>query len=160
MLSKEKLQAMKYLKSEFTQLQNDPSLAQLGCSIGLVNSNDFFHWKFTLVGPSDTAYANGFFFLTADFRDDYPKHKPEVRFINKIYHLNVSPPNGHVSISTLNSWKEGTPFLDVIAAIYILFYNQNPLSPYSGEMSREYQSNRSEFDRKVKEWTKEYASFP
>ena len=99
MLSKERLAAMKYLKTEYNKLQNDPILS-LGCTVGLVN-NDIFHWKISLLGPQDTPYAGGMFFLTADFTDQYPQSKPEVRFTNKIYHLNVSPSNGHICISTL-----------------------------------------------------------
>ena len=98
------------------------------------------------------------FFLTADFPETYPKDKPEVKFTNKIYHLNVSPRNGHICISTLNQWKEGTPMVDVMSAIFALFYSQNPLSPYDGAMAREYETNRKEFDRKAKEWTQKYAS--
>ena len=157
MLSPQKLQTMKYLKKEFDQLQNDPILA-LGVTVGLPDPSNIFHWKITLSGPQDTPYAGGLFFLTADFPDTYPQTKPEIRFVNKIYHLNVSPSNGHICISTLNSWKPKTPMVDVISAIFALFYSQNPGSPYSGEMAREYESNRREFDRKAKEWTKKYAS--
>ena len=158
MISKKKLEAMKYIKKEFDKLQNDPILS-LGCTVGLNEKykNDIFHWKITLIGPSDTPYAGGTFFLTSDFTEDYPTTKPEVRFVNKIYHLNVSPSNGHICISTLNSWKPETPMVDVISAIFALFYDQNPKSPYSGEMAREYETNRPEFDKKVKEWTKKYA---
>ena len=156
MLSKEKLAAMKYLKNEYTKLQSDPILS-LGCTVGLVN-NDIFHWKLSLIGPTDTPYAGGMFFLTADFPDTYPQKKPEVRFTNKMYHLNVSPTNGHICISTLNQWKPGTPMVDVMSAIFALFYSQNPLSPYDGAMAREYETNKRKFDRKAKEWTQKYAS--
>ena len=156
MLPKAKLAAMKYLKKEYTKLQSDPILS-LGCTVGLVN-NDIFHWKLSLIGPTDTPYAGGMFFLTADFPETYPKDKPEVKFTNKIYHLNVSPRNGHICISTLNQWKEGTPMVDVMSAIFALFYSQNPLSPYDGAMAREYETNRKEFDRKAREWTQKYAS--
>ena len=61
MLSKEKLAAMKYLKKEYDNLQNDPILS-LGCTVGLAN-NDIFHWKISMVGPQDTPYAGGVFFL-------------------------------------------------------------------------------------------------
>ena len=158
MLSKKKLETMKYIKNEFNKLQNDPILS-LGCTVGLNEKfkNDIFHWKITLIGPIDTPYAGGMFFLTADFPEDYPKKKPEVRFVNKIYHLNVSPSNGHICISTLNEWKPKTPMVDVISAIFALFYDQNPDSPYSGQMAREYVTNRNEFNRKAKEWTQQYA---
>ena len=158
MLSKKKLEAMKYIKKEFDKLQNDPILS-LGCTVGLNEeyNKDIFHWKITLIGPIDTPYAGGMFFLTADFTEGYPETKPEVRFVNKIYHLNVSPSNGHICISTLNHWKAKTPMVDVISAIFALFYDQNPDSPYSGAMAKEYVSNRAQFNKKAEEWTKLYA---
>ena len=155
MLSKAKLTTMKYLKNEYDKLQNDPILS-LGCTVGLVN-NDIFHWKITLLGPVDTPYAGGLFILTADFPEKYPNVKPEVRFVNQIYHLNVSPSNHHICISILNEWVPKTPMVDVISGIFSLFYNQNPKSPYSGEMAREYETNRNEFNRKAREWTQKYA---
>ncbi len=159
MLSKQKMEAMKYLKHEYDALQKDPILS-LGCTVGLniINGKkDIFHWKLSLLGPSDTPYAGGMFFLTVDFPDNYPVGKPEVKFTNKIYHLNVSDYDGHICISTLNQWKARTPMVDVISAIFALFYDQNPDSPYSGSMAKEYQTNRAEFDRKAREWTKKYA---
>ena len=98
------------------------------------------------------------FTLTADFPINYPDKPPEVKFTNKIYHLNVSESNGHICISTLNKWKPGTPMVDVISAIFALFYDQNPDSPYSGTMAREYQTDRNTFNRKAREWTQKYAS--
>ena len=157
MLSKEKLAAMKYLKEEYTNLQRDP-IVTLGCTVGLINPGDLFHWKISLIGPQDTPYAGGMFFLTADFPDDYPNGKPEVKFINKIYHLNVSPSNGHVCVSTLNDWKPRTPFSDIIASIFALFYNQNPYSAYNNAQAEEFKNNRAEFDRKAREWTQQYAA--
>ncbi len=158
MISKKRLEAMKYIKREFDKLQSDPILS-LGCTVGLNEKykNDIFHWKITLIGPIDTPYAGGMFFLTSDFTENYPNEKPEVKFINKIYHLNVSPHDGHICISTLNSWKPKTPMVDVISSIFALFYDQNPKSPYSGEMAREYETNRAEFNRKAQQWTKQYA---
>ena len=158
MLSPQKMQTMKYLKAEFNKLQNDPILS-LGCTVGLnpKYGNNIFHWNVSLIGPMDTPYAGGTFILTVDFPDSYPNTRPEVRFTNKIYHLNVSNSNGHICISTLNEWKPKTPMVDVISAIFALFYDQNPNSPYSGEMAREYTTNRAQFDRKAREWTRQYA---
>ena len=47
--------------------------------------------------------------------------------------------------------------VDVISSIFALFYDQNPDSPYSGQMAREYVTNREEFNRKAKQWTQQYA---
>ena len=129
MISKQKLQSMKYIKNEFDNLRRDPILS-LGCTVGLNQKygKDIFHWVVSLIGPQDTPYAGGTFFLTVDFPETYPTSKPEVRFINKIYHLNVSEFNGHICISTLNNWKENTPMVDVISSIFALFYSNSILS--------------------------------
>ena len=156
MLSKQKLQTMKYLKNEFQQLQNDPILS-LGATVGLPNPSNIFHWNITLLGPQDTPYAGGMFFLTADFPDTYPQTKPEIRFVNKIYHLNVREKDGHICISTLNQWVANTPMVNVLSAIFALFYEQNPLSPYSVSMAAQYKLRRNEFNRIAAEWTQKYA---
>ena len=156
MISPQKLQTMKYLKNEYTQLQNDPILS-LGATVGLPNPSNIFHWNITLVGPQDTPYAGGMFFLTADFPETYPKTKPEIKFTNKIYHLNVRESDGHICISTLNQWVPNTPMVSVISAIFALFYEQNPLSPYSVSMAAQYKLRRGEFNKTAAEWTKKYA---
>ena len=156
MISKKKLQTMKYLKNEFTQLQKDPILS-LGATVGLPDPNNIFHWNISLLGPQDTPYAGGMFFLTADFPDDYPNTKPEIKFTNKIYHLNVKDGDGHICISTLNQWVKGTSMVSVISAIFALFYEQNPYSPYSFTMAAQYKLNRKEFNRVAAEWTRKYA---
>ena len=157
MIDKKKMEAMKYIKKEYDALQNDPILS-LGCTVGLVDKNNIFKWKLSLAGPSDTPYAGGMFFLTVDFPTNYPIGKPEVKFTNKIYHLNVSPNSGHICISTLNHWVAKTPMVDVISSIFALFYDQNPDSPYDHKMAKEYSHNRKEFDKKAREWTQKYAS--
>ena len=156
MLSPQKLQTMKYLKKEYNQPQNDPILS-LGATVGLPDPSNIFHWKITLVGPQDTPYAGGMFFLTADFPETYPKTKPEIRFTNKIYHLNVRESDGHICISTLNQWVPNTPMVSVISAIFALFYEQNPLSPYSLTMAAQYKMRRGEFNKVAAEWTRKYA---
>ena len=156
MTSKKKLQTMKYLKNEYMQLQNDPILS-LGATVGLPDPNNIFHWKITLLGPQDTPYAGGMFFLTADFTEDYPQVKPEIRFTNKIYHLNVRESDGHICISTLNQWVPNTPIVSVISAIFALFYDQNPFSPYSVSMAAQYKLNRNQFNKTAAEWTRKYA---
>ena len=77
-----------------------------------------FHWKISLIGPSDTHYKGGVFVLRADFPENYPIGKPEVKFIKGINHPDVSPNDGHISLSVLNNWKPNTPFIEVLVSIY------------------------------------------
>ena len=155
MISEVKKKALIQLQKELKELQKDP-LATLGVTCGLINQNDYFHWNITMLGPQDTPYAGGLFFLTADFKDDYPNSPPEVKFKNKIYHLNVND-DGHVCISTLNNWVKGTTMSEVLSLIFALFYKVNPNSAYSQERSDLFKNNRLKFDQNVREWTRLYA---
>ena len=105
MVSKEKIKAMSVITQEFKQLERSP-LINFGITVGLVNEDNVFHWKGTILGPKDTCYQNGLFHLKIDFPDDYPNSKPEIIFLTPIYHLNVkyfvenSQPLGHICVKS------------------------------------------------------------
>ena len=151
----QKQRALLQIQKELNELQKDP-LATLGVTAGLINQNDYFHWIITMLGPQDTPYAGGLFFLTVDFPDNYPKKPPEVKFKNQIYHLNVSN-NGHVCINTLSEWKEGTTMSEVLSLIFALFYKENPNNAYDSQKVNLFKNDRAKFDANVREWTRKYA---
>ena len=156
MISKEKLFAMNLLKKEYEEFQKE-EISEIGIKIDLIN-NDYFHWKITIIGPKDTPYEGGVFSIIANFKDDYPNSKPEIKFLNKIYNLHVIPRNGNILISQLFSWKSKYKITDIIVTIFSIFYIQNTNGPYDPLMAQEYITDREEFNRKAKEWTKKYAS--
>ena len=148
MLSKQKLRAMKLLKQEFDNLQNNP-ITSLGVTVGLPDRNNIFKWKISLLGPQDTPYAGGVFILEANF----PEPGPKIKFLTKIFHCNVF--NWGICISTLNNWVP-TPMDKVLSDIFQLFYCNNPDN--NEQPSREFRSNRALFEQHCREWVKLYAS--
>uniref|UniRef100_A0A671L013 E2 ubiquitin-conjugating enzyme n=1 Tax=Sinocyclocheilus anshuiensis TaxID=1608454 RepID=A0A671L013_9TELE len=103
--------ALKRIHKELHDLGRDPP-AQ--CSAGPVG-DDMFHWQATIMGPNDSPYQGGVFFLTIHFPTDYPFKPPKVAFTTRIYHPNINS-NGSICLDILRSqWSpaltisKGTP---------------------------------------------------
>ena len=152
---------------EFKDINMNPISNKV--TVVLLNENDYSEWKVSLLGPTDTSYKNGLFFLSIKFPNDYPNKAPEVCFLTPIYHVNVNPKApknlgdgveslGHVYISTLNWWKPEIRMREVLTNIFALFYLANPESPYGLDRADEFRENRAVYEEKIKKFTRKYAN--
>ena len=165
-LTEDKVNAMKRIKEELREINKNP-IANIGVTVRLVNDDNVFEWRCTLMGPKDTSYRNGIFFLNIKFPDNYPKSAPEVAFKTPIYHINVNPNKldmkgaealGHVCISTLNWWNPECTVKQILTDIFALFYMANPDSPYGMDRANEFRFNKALHEEKIKKFTKKYAN--
>ncbi len=154
------------ISKEFKDINRNP-IANCGVTVGLFDENNIRNWRVSLLGPKDTSYKGGLFFLSISFPNDYPTKAPEVCFITPIYHVNVNPKApafagaeslGHVCISTLNWWKPEYTMREVLTNIFALFYLGNPDSPYGLDRADEFRNNRALYEEKIKKFTKIYAN--
>ncbi|XP_076998784.1 ubiquitin-conjugating enzyme E2 D3 [Tamandua tetradactyla] len=138
---------------ELSDLARDPP-AQ--CSAGPVG-DDMFHWQATIMGPNDSPYQGGVFFLTIHFPTDYPFKPPKVAFTTRIYHPNINS-NGSICLDILRSqWSPALTISKVLLSICSLLCDPNPDDPLVPEIARIYKTDRDKYNRISREWTQKYA---
>ena len=98
--SEKKLRAIKILNEELKDLGKSP-MSNIGVTVGLINEDNIFEWKFTLCGPKETSYELGMFFGKIIFSEDYPEMRPIISFITPIYHPNVKHIKDNNNISLI-----------------------------------------------------------
>lgn len=145
--------ALKRIHKELNDLARDPP-AQ--CSAGPVG-DDMFHWQATIMGPNDSPYQNGVFFLTIHFPTDYPFKPPKVAFTTRIYHPNINS-NGSICLDILRSqWSPALTISKVLLSICSLLCDPNPDDPLVPEIARIYKTDREKYNKIAREWTQKYA---
>jgi ubiquitin-conjugating enzyme E2 D/E len=89
--------ALKRVQKELTDLRRDPPAT---CSAGPVDESNYFNWVASIMGPEDSPYQGGVFFLNIVFPSDYPFKPPKLTFTTRIYHPNVNS-NGSICLDIL-----------------------------------------------------------
>ncbi|CAB3223204.1 ubiquitin-conjugating enzyme E2 eff [Anticarsia gemmatalis] len=145
--------ALKRINRELQDLGRDPP-AQ--CSAG-PHGEDLFHWQATIMGPVDSPYQGGVFFLTIHFPTDYPFKPPKVAFTTRIYHPNINS-NGSICLDILRSqWSPALTISKVLLSICSLLCDPNPDDPLVPEIARIYKTDREKYNELAREWTRKYA---
>lgn len=128
------------------------------CSAGPKSEDDIFHWTGTIIGPTDTPYVGGTFFLDIHFPKDYPFKPPRVRFVTKIYHCNINSGGGICLDILKDQWSPALTISKVLLSISSLLSECNPSDPLVPEIAALYESNRVDHDKNAREWTLRFAS--
>ncbi|KAL0214575.1 hypothetical protein P9112_006759 [Eukaryota sp. TZLM1-RC] len=145
--------ALRRITRELSDLQKDPPV---NCSAGPVG-DDMFRWQATIMGPPESPYDGGVFFLNITFPSDYPFKPPRVTFTTRIYHPNINA-NGSICLDILKEqWSPALTISKVLLSICSLLTDPNPDDPLVPEIARIYRENRSEYIQRAREHTRRYA---
>ncbi|CBZ30680.1 putative ubiquitin-conjugating enzyme e2 [Leishmania mexicana MHOM/GT/2001/U1103] len=146
--------ALRRIQKELRDLEKDPPANTSG---GPVSESDLFNWKATIIGPEDSPYAGGLFFLNIHFPSDYPFKPPKLQFTTKIYHPNINN-NGGICLDILkDQWSPALTISKVLLSVCSLLTDPNPDDPLVPDIARQYKTDRNAFNKTAAEWTRQYA---
>ncbi|KAF2761311.1 putative ubiquitin conjugating enzyme [Pseudovirgaria hyperparasitica] len=132
-----------------------------GMRVRLVDESDVHIWEIFMDGPEQSVYSGGTFRLVLTLPKDYPFKPPILAFQTKIYHPNVSNDDkGSMCLGMLRSdeWKPPNKILAVLNMARNLLVEPNPDDAVETGIAEQYKSNRKEFEKTAKDWTKKYAN--
>ena len=133
--------------------KNTPS----NCSAGPI-ADDLRKWQATILGPHNTPYQNGVFYLSVQFPEEYPFKPPIIKFKTKIFHPNITP-SGDICLDILkDNWTPALTIGKILLSICSLLDEPNPDDPLVPEIAILYKENKGEYEIKARQWTHRFAS--
>ena len=82
-----------------------------GISVSVVGESSIAHLKGSFPGPPDTPYVGGTYEVEIKIPDNYPFKSPQMRFITRIWHPNISSqtvrfpsPNSSLDLGRIRSY--------------------------------------------------------
>ena len=151
------------IEKELRELSSFP-IVNLGLSVGVKDEKKVSKWDFTLMGPKDSLYRGGMFFLEMIFPEDYPNKAPTIYFLTPIYHINVNPHTntntrvGEVNSNFFKNWNPSRKAKELLIKLYSIFYCPNPDFYYCRDVYNEFTNNKMLYETKAEYFTYKFAN--
>lgn len=128
---------------------------------GSTDFTDLTHFHGHFLGPPDTPYEGGKYDVDIRITAEYPFKPPEMRFVTRIWHPNVSSQTGAICLDTLGQqWSPVLTLKSALISLQSLLSSPEPKDPQDAEVASMLISRPEEFAHVAREWAIRYANAP
>ena len=146
--------AKKRIMADMRNIKKNDELNKCGIHVKF-NEDNIYNAQAMILGPSDTPYEKGFYFVDINYPSDYPMNPPKVKFCTLNGHVRFNPnlyACGKVCLSIIGTWS-GPGWTSCLSLSTVLvsiqsLLNENPITNepgfekelITGDTSRTYNS--------------------
>lgn len=137
--------SIKRISNEFKEIKNDinnePFKDHRLIDIKNINDNDLYKLEISFLGPIESPYEELINTILIEIPTEYPNQAPTIKFINKIYHPNISL-DGKICLDILkDNWRPIYTLKTIILSIISLLSEPNPDSPLNNIAAKLYRDS-------------------
>lgn len=107
----------------------------------ITSDTDMYNMEVYFLGPKETPYEEIVNNISIQIPKEYPHKAPKMRFINRIFHPNIST-DGTICLDILkDNWRPIYTLRITLISIISLLSDPNPASPLNGEAAILYEKS-------------------
>ena len=141
------------IMEEFNKLKNSKCITIAKCEF---MNGDINNWLVAFEGPPCSPYEDGIFKVKVHLPSNFPNERPYLYFITKMFHPNINPESGLVSLNLMYEWIPTRTIEQVFFGFLEVMENPK-VGRGGGEAAKLLAEDKAKFWDKVRNYTLQFA---